>query len=260
MTLDWDSVRVAAPPAPSVLIVSDVLLYREGLASTLRSDGRLRAVGAVRTDAALVATSAWSPQVILLDVSASGALGLAKSARWVDPAPRVIGFAISTDAALIACAEAGLAGFVGSDGSVDEIVAAVDHALRGELVCSPRQVALLRDRLADLAGERSPAGALMTRRQREIARLVADGLSNKEIALDLRIGPATVKNHVHNILDKLGVKRRGAIAAHLARNPPPAPGTGLPHRSFASGEAETPDEAARGPGRRGPARGADCSP
>ena len=74
-----------------------------------------------------------------------------------------------------------------------------------------------RERLAALAtanasGLVAPANSL-TPRERQIASLVSKGLSNKEIALGLRIGPATVKNHVHNILDKLGVRRRAAIAA-----------------------------------------------
>jgi two-component system, NarL family, nitrate/nitrite response regulator NarL len=224
-------------PRSSVLIVSDVLLYRQGLASTLAHDERLHVVAAVRGDAAVAALHASPARAVLLDMSGPNSLNVARLLRRATPELRIIGFAISDDAAVIQCAEAGLAGFVGCDGSVDEIVAAVEHSLRGELVCSPRQVALLRDRLADLAIERSAEGSSLTRRQREIAWLVADGLSNKEIAIGLRIGPATVKNHVHNILDKLGVKRRSAVAVHLGRVSAAA-------GEAASGARYTPTEAA----------------
>ena len=142
-------------PRSSVLIVSDVLLYRQGLASTLAHDERLHVVAAVRGDAAVAALHASPARAVLLDMSGPNSLNVARLLRRATPELRIIGFAISDDAAVTQCAEAGLAGFWGCDGSVDEIVAAVEHSLRGELVCFPRQVALLRDRLADLAVERS---------------------------------------------------------------------------------------------------------
>jgi DNA-binding CsgD family transcriptional regulator len=60
---------------------------------------------------------------------------------------------------------------------------------------------------------------MLTRREREIAALIGEGLSNKEIAIDLRIGPSTVKNHIHNILEKLNVRRRAAIVHQLREFP-----------------------------------------
>jgi two-component system, NarL family, nitrate/nitrite response regulator NarL len=89
----------------------------------------------------------------------------------------------------------------------------VRRARAGELGCSPQLAALMCRRLAVLAGR--PAGSALSPRERQVARLVADGLSNKEIAQKLAIGPATVKNHVHNILDKLALRRRSAIAGQL---------------------------------------------
>lgn len=78
--------------------------------------------------------------------------------------------------------------------------------------------ALLCARVAELAtlGQQPET---LTRREREIAMLVGEGLSNKEIAKDLSIGPSTVKNHVHNILEKLRVRRRSAIAQQLSAFP-----------------------------------------
>jgi two-component system, NarL family, nitrate/nitrite response regulator NarL len=89
--------------------------------------------------------------------------------------------------------------------------------MRNELVCSPRIAALLFSRVAVIGSERSHAsdnGAL-TRREHEIVSLMTQGLSNKEIARQLRIQNATVKNHIHSILAKLHVRRRGEVAARM---------------------------------------------
>jgi len=84
--------------------------------------------------------------------------------------------------------------------------------------CTPRLAAMLLGRVATLAQERRVPSALdeLTAREREVVELLGEGLSNKEIASGLQIEVATVKNHVHNILDKLHVTRR-AEAAALAR-------------------------------------------
>jgi two-component system nitrate/nitrite response regulator NarL len=105
-------------------------------------------------------------------------------------------------------------GYVGQDGSAEDLVAAVLRALRGEVLCSPQIAAFLFNRIATLSSGRStaPADAPLTPREREIAALVACNLPNKEIARRLCLGPATIKNHVHNILQKLDIHRRGEIA------------------------------------------------
>ena len=97
---------------------------------------------------------------------------------------------------ILACAEAGLAGFVGTDGTVEELVTAIERAMRGELLCPPRIVARLFDRVAELARDYGPADAAepVIDAARAADRAAHQGrLSNKEIAAELRIGPATVK-------------------------------------------------------------------
>src|SRR5262249_5722679 len=127
----------------------------------------------------------------------------------------VVAFAVSgMEEDVLACAEAGISGYVTKDGSAEDLVAAVLRALRGEVMCSPRVAALLFRRVATLSGgcPVSRADACLTRREREIAALVACNLPNKEIARRLCVGPATIKNHVHNILQKLSIHRRSDIA------------------------------------------------
>ena len=219
--LDMPGTGNRSAASPRVVIVSDVLLYREGLAASLARDGRLEVIAALGASDAPEALEELSPDALLLDASMERGLVLARRIRSDFPELRVVGFGIAVGAAsLIACAESGLAAFVDCNGTVAELVSAVHGALRGELSCSPRVTAMMCDRLASLAGATTESGEPLTRREREVAALVAEGLSNKEIAIDLRIGPATVKNHVHNILDKLKVRRRAAIAGRMRERGP----------------------------------------
>jgi len=202
--------------AARVLVVSDVLLYREGVARGLDQAGPHRVMGTADEAMALSAIGRQDIDVVLLDASEPAALDTARAIRVRCPRLHVVGFGIGSDDASLACAEAGLKGFVGRDGSILDLVQAIDRALTGEVLCSSRLAALLCDRVAVLAGaEQGQRSSPLTPREREIADLVAEGLSNKEIALELRIGPATVKNHIHSILDKLSVARRSGIAARL---------------------------------------------
>jgi DNA-binding NarL/FixJ family response regulator len=214
----WSStpeVRGPAPTPPQVYIVSDVRLYREGLILDLARHGRLNVLGAGSARDVLSQIRALRPEVLLLDLAAHDSLTIPRRAQQSLPTLRVVAFAVA-DAPenVLACAEAGISGFVAQDGSVEDLVLAVLRVLKGEIVCSPRIAALLFDRIATLSSRQSVASsdALFTPREREIAALVACNLPNKEIARRLRLHPATIKNHVHNILQKLNIHRRGDIA------------------------------------------------
>jgi two-component system, NarL family, nitrate/nitrite response regulator NarL len=204
-----------APEAPRVYVVSDVRLYREGLISSLAQQGGVEVLGAGSSCDILSQISALRPEVLLMDIAARDSLDIPRRAQQVHPTLRVVAFAVAeADENVLACAEAGISGYVTQDGSVGDLVAAVLCALKGELRCSPRTAALLFSRLATLSAGRPTAVAdtVLTPREREIAALVAGNLPNKEIARRLRLCPTTIKNHVHNILQKLNIHRRGDIA------------------------------------------------
>jgi len=138
------------------------------------------------------------------------------------PGTRVVTLGITDDdPEVLPLAEAGVAGYVTTEASADEIVLVVESVARGEMPCSPRLAATLLQRVATLAQEQRTPSALatLTSREREIVGLIGDGLSNKEIASGLCIEVATVKNHVHNILEKLNVTRRADAAALVRRQP-----------------------------------------
>jgi DNA-binding NarL/FixJ family response regulator len=209
------AITASAGGAIRVLVVSDVLLYREGIAHGLARLGRLTIVAALSGAEAAAMLESAALDAILLDASASESLLVARQLRVSRPDLPIVGFGIGNAATSVACAEAGLIGFVGRDGTLSELERAVEQAIAGEVGCSPKLVAMLCRRVAALSGTSAPPAASLTRRERQISALVSEGLSNKEIAIELRIGPATVKNHIHNILEKLQVRRRGAIGTHF---------------------------------------------
>jgi DNA-binding NarL/FixJ family response regulator len=166
----------------------------------------------------------------LLDATKRNNLERSSSLRQTVTGAKIVAFAVAdSDEEVIACAEAGISGYISHRGSVEDVVAAVDAAVFGELHCSPRTSALLFSRIAQVCGKRDPlvGQEILTSREKEIVALVERGLSNKEIARSLRIGTATVKNHIHNILNKLDVRRRGEAAAWLRRANKGAPLMGV---------------------------------
>jgi DNA-binding NarL/FixJ family response regulator len=121
---------------------------------------------------------------------------------------------------IMQCIEAGAAGYVLKEASLDHLVDTIRSVHRGESFCSPKMTASLFSRIAELASEKMPkipANAVkLTTRELEIINLISEGLPNKEIAQRLFIETQTVKNHVHNILDKLQLQNR-LEAVHYAR-------------------------------------------
>jgi two-component system, NarL family, nitrate/nitrite response regulator NarL len=208
----------------TVLVVADVRLYREGLSASLGAQPGLAVVGATgERQAALDLLATGRPDVVVLDMATRDSLGLARAIVAARPSARIVAFAVEeVDREILVCAEAGVAAWVACEGSVDDLVATIKHVVRDELLCSPRITATLFRRLASLARGAAPTESSggLTGREREIVALIDRGLSNKEIAQRLHLEVATVKNHVHNILEKLQVARRSEAAARL-RAPAP---------------------------------------
>ena len=197
---------------PVAVVVSDVLIYREGIAAGLARIGDLRLVGAISSEALPGALAAHAVQIIFLDISRTCSRDAARAARALAPKVQVIGFGMTSEDEGLAGAEAGVTAFVDHDGTIEDLNLAATRVLSGLPVCPPGLTARLLQRVAQLAGlGPADSDAHLTRREREIASLVEEGLSNKEIACTLNISPATVKNHVHMILDKLNLTRRRMI-------------------------------------------------
>jgi DNA-binding NarL/FixJ family response regulator len=205
-----------------VVVVSSVALYREGLCALLGACDDVDVVG-VAADAPNAARvllgMAQAPDLVLFDMSQPESTSVV---RWlIDEVPEARVFAVAVSGSereVITCAELGVVGLVTADASVNELVASLEATARGEMRCSPAVAAALLRRVtarARAAG-RSPLPVL-TRREGEIGGLIADGLSNKQIARRLCIALPTVRNHVHSILAKLGVHSRTEAAVLIRR-------------------------------------------
>ncbi|HEX7237038.1 MAG TPA: response regulator transcription factor [Gammaproteobacteria bacterium] len=202
-----------------LLLVSDVPLYRDGIARTLAGTHELTIVGTASSrEQTLELVCCLQPDVVLLDMNMARAFELAREITRSTVATRVVALAIKEeDSEVIACAEAGISGYVPRGGSLRDAVGVISAVARGEAHCPPRIVGSLLRRIAALAAERQAGGhgngtAGLTAREAEILALLRQGLSNKMISRRLGIELATVKNHVHSVFGKLGLRRRAEAA------------------------------------------------
>ena len=202
-----------------VLVVSDIRLYRDGLAQVFAHERRLAVVGAAADAPAAARMAAeHSPDVALVDMAMPQSVAAVRGIAAIAPAVKVVALGIrENEQDLIACAEAGVSGYVPRAASVQDLVTVLEGVGRGELLCSAHTAATLWRRVAALAATTggTTQEQTLTRREREIGTLLEAGLSNKDIATRLGIEVATVKNHVHNLLEKLEVHRRGQAVARL---------------------------------------------
>ena len=203
----------------SLVVVSRVCLYRDGLSAMFARRRHIDVIGIFENVSAAAEASRAAgsePEVVLLDTAGIDVAEAVEALRAAVPASRIVALTVpSREQELLAHVEAGVDGFVTVEGSFAELVAAIASAARGEAVCSPSVTAALIRRLALQARDRAEPDlpVVLTAREREIAELIGGGLSNKQIAHRLCIALPTVKNHVHNILGKLGVRGRSEAAA-----------------------------------------------
>jgi DNA-binding NarL/FixJ family response regulator len=211
--------RGTVPRTIRVAIVVGVRLYLDGLSAAFRGtpDFEFVAAGSEPGHAPeLVRTR--RADVVLLDVAGADGCAVVRAVRAACPGVRVVILGIEEKIdRVIPLLEAGATAYVTRDTRLEALIDVTRRAVDGEALCSPRVVASLAARLAELAQQREPTlpGAELTPREHEIVGLIDRGLSNKQIAGQLCIELATVKNHVHHILVKLRVERRGAAAASL---------------------------------------------
>jgi two-component system, NarL family, nitrate/nitrite response regulator NarL len=217
MTAAFDSSRGGGL---RVFVLASVRLYREGLADALRRAG-MDVVGVAGTWAqAHVALRARPPNVAVLDVAGPRGLEIVGELRRRIPETRIVVLAVDeVERDVLAWAEAGACGYVTRDGSVDDLVRTVRSAARREAHCAPKISGALLEHVHVLATGGPPPAPIgsLTAREHEIAELLAAELSNKQIAAELQIELATVKNHVHSILAKLEVSRRADAGAEMRR-------------------------------------------
>ena len=216
-----------------VLIVSDVRVVQEGLLSVLAGRDEVVVVSTVDMLHAAEECVRLHPDVVLFDAARQDSVDLLKGLVASAPDSRVVAFGVKeTDEEILALAAAGTAGYICNSAEIGDVVKVLEQVMCDELPCSPRAAASLYRRVATLSrGDTDAVGlgnghddgnggghardAALSRRELQVAHLVDCGLTNKQIGRELGIEAATVKNHVHNMCEKLHVHRRGEAAARI---------------------------------------------
>jgi DNA-binding NarL/FixJ family response regulator len=200
-----------------VLIVDDYTLYREYLAAVIASNGSATPCVAWDLSSLVGAFEDSMPRVVLLNAATRDSAYLLRQTLKMNPTAQVIVLGMSEDDELeiVACAEAGVAGYHMRSESLEDLLLLIRKVAAGESLCSPRVSAILLRRLSALASQPQPAAEepVLTAREAQILRMLELGLSNRDIAGRLCIAIHTVKNHMHSLLAKLGVSTRAEAAA-----------------------------------------------
>ena len=200
-----------------VLVVDDHTVLRKGLCSLLTPKYGVEVVGEAGDGIEGVAQArALRPDVILMDLAMPRKTGLDAilEIRREDPEARILVLtSFGEEAKVAAAVQAGAMGFLLKDSSLDELVHAIRTVHMGNLQL-PQDLA--RKAMAGLYGleERPAAVEQLTRRELDVLKCIAQGMSNEEIAQELGITGWTVSSHVHNLLDKLNLSNRTQAALY----------------------------------------------
>jgi len=211
----------AAAQSARVLLCSPIRFYRDGLVGAFGSTHDVLIVGtASRRHECIARSMEHRPDVVLLDMGTPESLMIIRDLVAAAAGLKVVAVAVPEDEPMvIACAKAGVAGYVTREETLDDLTEIVRVVAGGESHCPASLTGFLLRRIAMQADDDAPAETVrLTRREDEVLALIGEGLSNKQIAWRLCIELPTVKNHVHRILEKLAVDGRSEAAAWLHAN------------------------------------------
>jgi DNA-binding NarL/FixJ family response regulator len=200
-------------------------IFRECLAEFLSKDDKfvVESLCHSRSDD-LLDLEVQQPCIVLVDMNLPGRLAFELTRKFCsrhDGTKVVLLTHSNVEEELLECLEAGAAGCILEESSLKELQFAIQHIARGETFCSPSMVHTMFTRLAQgaSAANTSPSSrpVALTTREREILRLIADDLGNKQIARKLSLSLFTIKNHVHHILEKLKVSTRSEAVQYARK-------------------------------------------
>jgi DNA-binding NarL/FixJ family response regulator len=209
-----------------ILLVEDNRILRDGIKAIIDKQGDLRVVAATggHRDTLLQARST-KPQVVLMDLGLRNENGLRVAATLIKELPhtKIIGMGlIPSQLDIVELVEVGAAGFILKDASIEDFLGTIRAVARGIKILPPLLTESLFTHVVEHALRKGkgkiPDAVRMTKREREIIALIAEGMSNKEIAQRLNLSTYTVKSHIHNILEKMALHSRLEIAIHSNDN------------------------------------------
>jgi DNA-binding NarL/FixJ family response regulator len=214
---------MSAPAAIRVLVADDQRVVREGLVLLLELLGGIEVVGAAADgEQALALAADLRPDVVLMDLRMPRLDGVAATRRLRERDPEIRVIALTTyddEQSVVQALRAGARGYLTKDAGAEEIRQALEAVVRGEAAIDPAVQRHLVDALA--TGGPATAGTLpdgLTPREAEVLSLIAEGLSNAEIAHRLVVSEATVKSHINHLFTKIGARDRAQAVTYAYRH------------------------------------------
>jgi DNA-binding NarL/FixJ family response regulator len=209
-----------ATRAARVIVVDDQTLFRTGLTSLLAEDERVEVVGqAVDGADAVKQATKLKPDVVLMDIKMPNVDGIEATRQITELVPGtkvLILTTFETDSQVIQALKAGASGYVLKDSSAAAIISSIIAVMSGEKVMAS---AVANRVLEMLTGTATPKEFYdgLTNREIEILKLLANGMANKQIAYRLKISEKTVRNHVSNMYEKLGIYDRSQAVLYAVK-------------------------------------------
>ncbi len=204
-----------------VLLIEDNRLLREGLTAMLKEQPDITVVPSSGNSDAVLKGKKLKPDVVLLDLGlrSQSSLRVLKLVKRATPDAKVIVMDLApVQTELMEYVRAGVSGFVLKDATFDDFLRTIRSVAKGAKVLPPILTGSLFSQIVEHAARNEKGNPFksvkMTKREREVVELIAEGLSNKEIATRLNLATDTVKSHVHNILEKLALHTRLEIATY----------------------------------------------
>jgi DNA-binding NarL/FixJ family response regulator len=203
----------------SIEIIHASGLIRDGIKDLLSRQPDVRVAGAFDSARDVLERPVGGDHILLYDLGTSHQDGPALMAELRNrlPQAKILVFGVADDdAAIIECIRAGASGCILQNASLDDLLEAIRSLAHGTPPISPRVLTTLFSYVARLqAGDDRPPPSPLTPREEQILQLIAEGLTNKEIAQQLYLQPQTVKNYVHLILQKLNLRSRFEVIRSL---------------------------------------------
>jgi len=206
-----------------IVLIEDNRLLRDGIAAMLKKQSDMNIAAAVGNgENVLPMIGKHKPDILLLDLGLSdqNSLHILKRVKKEVTKTKVIVMdLIPAQADVLDFVQAGVSGFILKDATIDDFLTTIRSIYEGAQILPPNLTGSLFSQIINQAvSDPNPSilrdSVSMTNRERQVIELIADGLTNKEIAQKLHLSPYTVKSHVHNILEKLALHTRVQIAKH----------------------------------------------
>jgi two-component system response regulator DevR len=207
----------------NLLIADDHSVVRAGLRALLERQGRFRVIAEAGTgEEAIAKAQEFRPDVAVLDVRMPGVSGIEACRQIVATVPGcrvIILTSYAEDELLFAAIQAGASGYVLKRIGDNELVSAVDRVSRGEGILDSSMTSAVFTEMRK-AGEAQNAAAFsaLTTQELSVLALIADGLTNRQIAMKMYLGEGTVRNYVSSVLSKINVANRAEAAAYAVKH------------------------------------------